>query len=203
MKIFLDVIPDICIEKVESVSTGDTSCQGVKYENNQPQTIFRQRTALKRIGTPLKNNRGYVCHLCGEKRRNRSQLYSHYSVAHYKEELMSLIDRKTLLCQFCGLQRNNIKQLIPHFGSVHDKVEDYLPPQFHHPTSRDVRKNSVKTSKDKENYCDIRNIFDSDDFENSDGSDDSDDSDYVVADPPRKYFTRRSAKGSERQNGDE
>ena len=49
---------------------------------------------------------------------------------------MSLIDKETLQCQFCGFQRNKIDVLTVHIGSVHDKVEDFLPAEFHLPRSR-------------------------------------------------------------------
>ena len=80
----------------------------------------------------------FQCHLCGANRISRSQLYAHYSTSHYKEELMSLIDRENLQCQICGWKRNKMQLLIPHVGSVHDKVEDYLPAQFHLPRSKPV-----------------------------------------------------------------
>ena len=49
---------------------------------------------------------------------------------------MSLIDKETLQCQICGFQRNKIEVLIPHLGTAHDKVEEFLPLQFHLPRSK-------------------------------------------------------------------
>ena len=166
MKIFPDVISDISIEKVGSVSTGDkerqkrkcTKLEGDENQNHQPQKVKKittreLRISLKRIdlvhpsdGSPLNKIRGYFCHLCGGKKNSRSELYCHYSMLHYKEELMSLIDRETLQCQFCGYRRKNIQLLIPHLGSAHNKVEDFLPAKFHHPPSSRGRKYSKISS---------------------------------------------------------
>ena len=52
---------------------------------------------------------------------------------------MSLIDRENLQCQLCGFQRNKVELLIPHLGSAHDKLEDFLPIQFHLPRSKPVK----------------------------------------------------------------
>merc|ERR1719238_1687693 len=49
---------------------------------------------------------------------------------------MSLIDKETLQCQFCGFQRKKIEVLVTHLGSVHDKLQDFLPLQFHLPKSK-------------------------------------------------------------------
>merc|ERR1712062_285630 len=91
-----------------------------------------------------------ICHLCRRGSKSRSQLYNHYSITHYKKELMSLIDKKTLKCQFCEYQRNKIDLLIPHIGTKHGKVEKYLPPKFHLPRSRSARKFSKTSSASRQ-----------------------------------------------------
>ena len=90
-----------------------------------------------------------ICRLCEDQKKSRSELYNHYSMVHYKEDLVSLIDRKTLRCQFCEVQRNKIDTLVRHLGSVHDKVEDFLPPEFHLPRSSARRYSQKSTSPDE------------------------------------------------------
>ena len=117
-----------------------------------------------------------ICRLCEDQKKSRSELYNHYSMVHYKEDLVSLIDRKTLRCQFCEVQRNKIDTLVRHLGSVHDKVEDFLPPEFHLPRSSARRYSQKSTSPDELSQTagtsvnsidpdlrNIRDIFDSDD----------------------------------------
>ena len=59
-------------------------------------------------------------------------MYSHYSLSHYTEDLAQLIDQNTMVCPYCGLKKNN---LIKHIGSAHNKVENFLPVEFHLPRS--------------------------------------------------------------------
>ena len=99
----------------------------------------------------------FQCHLCGEKKISRSQLYTHYSTAHYKEELMSLVDRESLQCPFCGWKRNKMELLIPHLGSAHDRVEDYLPPQFHLPRSKAKKYSKISSVSKTKTTHDLQN----------------------------------------------
>ena len=62
---------------------------------------------------------------------NRSKLYEHYSVVHYKDEILQLIgkSRKCFKCEkpFHKEMRHNII----HVGITHSLVERFLPEQYH------------------------------------------------------------------------
>ena len=103
---------------------------------NEEKYKSKRRSRKNSVNSCLEESKMIPCHICGKKFQSRSELYNHYSITHYKEELRSLVDRENLQCQFCGFQRNKIDVLTVHIGSVHDKVEDFLPAEFHLPRSR-------------------------------------------------------------------
>ena len=135
--------------KKKEVSSADSLLDPEK-ENQEEKNRSKRRSrkdSFKSSQEASLVRSGFNCHLCRRKKMCRSRLYNHYSIAHYKEELMSLIDKESLQCPFpfCGWKRNNIDMLILHLGAAHDKVEDFLPLQFHLPRSK-ARKYSKTSS---------------------------------------------------------
>ena len=61
-----------------------------------------------------------------EGRVSRSELYRHYAVKHFGEQLKSEYGNLTV-CPICGIEIKIWNQMKLHVGQVHDKVEKYLP----------------------------------------------------------------------------
>ena len=85
-----------------------------------------------------KNNASYAlqCRLCERQVvfKTRRHLYSHYSNIHYKEKLQSFVcpDKKNG-CTICGKEFSSKQYLINHIGVSHNKLEDFIPSNFHVP----------------------------------------------------------------------
>lgn len=88
---------------------------------------------------PESNQKVKNCHLCPYQNTMRSQMYIHYSLYHYRENLAQHIDQNTMECPYCEMKKNKIykgeQALIMHIGSAHNKIENYLPVEFHLPRS--------------------------------------------------------------------
>ena len=62
-----------------------------------------------------------------EGRVSRSELYRHYAVKHFSQELRSEYG-DLVLCPICGMKKkSSMCYFLSHLGQVHDKVENYLP----------------------------------------------------------------------------
>ena len=62
-----------------------------------------------------------------EGRVSRSELYRHYAVKHFSQELRSEYG-ELVLCPICGMKKkSSMCYFLSHLGQVHDKVENYLP----------------------------------------------------------------------------
>ena len=119
-----DMDEDKLADKKRGVRVGKKSLKkaapGKKYLTKKP-----PREMIPESNQKVKN-----CHLCPYQNIKRSQMYSHYSLSHYREDLAQLIDQKTMECPYCGLKKNN---LIRHIGSAHNIVGNFLPVEFHLP----------------------------------------------------------------------
>ena len=79
---------------------------------------------------------------------SRSELYRHYAIKHFREQLKSEYG-DLASCPICGTEKNGPWEVRMHLGQVHDKVENYLPEEAKIPNvfQRNLRKHaSMKTS---------------------------------------------------------
>jgi len=134
-------------------------------------------------------NRKYLeCHICHLSRKDRTNLYRHYALQHFRREIKEYIGENTLECRICRKTISTQENLIAHIGSVHRKVEDFLPEAYRITVSRQAEKDTpeettetmnpdnterekstvkVKDRKSTEKIKDIRSVFDdSDDSDN-------------------------------------
>ena len=106
------------------------------------------RTEQKAV--PFKIVRGRIvdfrCHICGvlpqPKKANWSNLYDHYAVHHYKDELRGLYPSDKG-CPFCPSKRKGA-QLRRHIGQVHRAVEQFLPEEFRLPVKEEGKTSLVE-----------------------------------------------------------
>ena len=80
------------------------------------------------------------CGLCDKRpnRPRRSDLYCHYSTAHFSESLKQFINVEKKSCNICGKKIRDMFQLLNHVGVVHGKVEQFLDPAFHIPKRQKI-----------------------------------------------------------------
>ena len=134
------------------------------------------------------NQKYLECHICHLSRKNRSGLYSHYALKHFRREIKKDVGENTLECRHCSKIFSSLDNLIAHIGSVHSKVEDFLPEAYRVTVARRAEKDTpeettetvnpvntekenstvkVKDGKSTEKMKDIRSVFDdSDDSDN-------------------------------------
>ena len=134
------------------------------------------------------NQKYLECHICHLSRKNRSGLYSHYALKHFRREIKKDVGENTLECRHCRKTLSRQEELITHIGSVHRKVEDFLPEAYRVTVSRQAERDTpeeitetvnpvnterekstvkVKDGKPTEKMKDIRSVFDeSDDSDN-------------------------------------
>jgi len=88
----------------------------------------------------------FKCQLCKEVKTypTRSHLYEHYSTCHYFEELTTIVSDSDV-CPICFKNVPNKNGLLRHIGSTHDKVELFLPTEFHLKRSNQSAKRKSKT----------------------------------------------------------
>ena len=84
--------------------------------------------------------RKFECHICNSQQVSRTNLYSHYALGHFREEMKGAVGESGKDCHHCGKTFSTQDQLICHMGSTHNKVEDYLPQNYHIPKSKRGRK---------------------------------------------------------------
>ena len=91
----------------------------------------------------------FRCHICNEflaASSNRSAIYKHFALKHFRDELHATIKNKTE-CPFCPKAlTTNVSDNIKHVGVSHSKVEDYLPKLHHIPS---LKKKSGKDAIEK------------------------------------------------------
>ena len=75
---------------------------------------------------------------CTEQAHGKYALYRHYCNcnAHFKEELLRLIDGRQENCPYCGLKFQRSNNAVGHVGYVHHKLEDFLPKHLHIKSNR-------------------------------------------------------------------
>ena len=93
----------------------------------------------------------YTCYICkSHSSLNRYQLYAHYSIKHFREELVERIDDRTScdLCKkaFTKVKNDNIK----HLGVSHSLVDQFIPKQYQVPKKHCRFPNDPDTSFDSE-----------------------------------------------------
>jgi len=81
------------------------------------------------------NTNPLQCHLCPSKRINRSKLYFHYALSHFRQQILPLIDQSNMMCTICGLKKTKLATLVGHVGSVHNIVEGFLSEEHRLPRS--------------------------------------------------------------------
>ena len=99
---------------------------------------------------PFRIVRGRVvdfrCHICGvlpqPSKANWSNLYDHYAVHHYKDELRELYPNDEG-CPFCPSKRKGA-QLRRHIGQKHRAVEQFLPSEFRLSVTGEARTSLVE-----------------------------------------------------------
>jgi len=74
----------------------------------------------------------FRCYICKKLPRagmaNRSELYRHYSLYHFKQELIKQFGHLTI-CPKCGAKKKPLGGMADHMGQVHDEVDKLLPPE--------------------------------------------------------------------------
>jgi len=83
----------------------------------------------------------YMCYICKIFPRpgsyNRSELYRHYALVHYAQDMKKDYLKKYSFpcpCPFCpegSARMLEGKDIVNHIGQVHAKVEEYLPAEYH------------------------------------------------------------------------
>ena len=83
---------------------------------------------------PKKMPPSFKCQLCKEETKifsSRGDLYGHYSLCHYREDIMTFVSESDLACPICFKCMPEISGLLKHVGGAHDKVELFLPKEYH------------------------------------------------------------------------
>merc|ERR1712179_755292 len=103
-----------------------------RRESNKPEPVD-----LDEVTEEMKKFMCYICKIFPRPGSyNRSELYRHYALVHYAQDM-----RKDYLakysfpcpCPFCPEPARMLegKDIVNHIGQVHSKVEDYLPAEYH------------------------------------------------------------------------
>jgi len=103
-----------------------------RRESNKPEPVD-----LEEVTEEMKKFMCYICKIFPRPGSyNRSELYRHYALVHYAQDM-----RKDYLakysfpcpCPFCPEPARMLegKDIVNHIGQVHSKVEDYLPAEYH------------------------------------------------------------------------
>ena len=130
----------------DSLSTSESNPSNEDVENNvcvniehikidkvriRPEDPVKDRerlTLVKDGGNSYKildsNNTCKICHRSFGS--NEYKLLRHYSVDHFKEEMLKYVKEDDLKCQFCGLLCADLNILVGHIGPNHHKIEEYL-----------------------------------------------------------------------------
>ena len=99
----------------------------------------------------------YNCHLCQAEFKLRKSLYEHYSLSHFKQELLT-IGRNTSArsCHICGKHFKLENKKIRHLGVTHDLV-DYFLEEKHQIAKKFNRPIDMSDPSDKKFPCGLCN----------------------------------------------
>ena len=100
---------------------------------------------VKTNETKIRKTSGtFKCHQCKMGFHTRSLLYQHYSMVHYKSKLRSLLGSNKSKCPYCSKSFKSSVHLLAHIGGKHEKIEAFLPEEYH--LSKVRRRRDTKTS---------------------------------------------------------
>ena len=123
--------------KVEEVSAPLTKRTVYKNLNTKTKRDGKRKKAL------LQSVSKFDCGLCEDRSfKRRNDLYRHYCLSHYKDQLRQFIEEERDRCKLCSVVLQSQPNLIRHVGVSHGKVDSFLPPH--------LRISGVKTEDPKE-----------------------------------------------------
>jgi len=103
-----------------------------RRESNKPEPVD-----LEEVTEEMKKFMCYICKIFPRPGSyNRSELYRHYALVHYAQDMRKDYLEKYSFpcpCPFCPEPARMLegKDIVNHIGQVHSKVEDYLPAEYH------------------------------------------------------------------------
>merc|ERR1711915_53483 len=113
----------------------------------------RPEIDLDEVAEELKK---FMCYMCKIFPRpgsyNRSELYRHYALVHFQQQLKKDYQEKYSFpcpCPFCpkdSARTIDNRDIANHIGQVHGKVEDYLPEEYHLSGSAKRKSTSISYS---------------------------------------------------------
>ena len=84
------------------------------------------------------------CKMCQDPETydTRSKLYYHYSLHHYRDQLLNVVSvgKDVATCLNCKKEFNHINKAIIHAGTVHGLTDTFLPIQYRVPESSNKKK---------------------------------------------------------------
>ena len=103
------------------VEMGFSSDKGIKpLKHLETLTKKRKRIAL-------------ICGFCKREFKNRSEMYRHYSIVHYRKMILQKVGNPENKCPICEVRYQNSLCLLNHYGRAHNMVEQFLPEKYHVP----------------------------------------------------------------------
>ena len=125
----------------------------LKIKPEDPVKERERLTLVKGAGISYKvldsTNSNNDCKICHQSFGfNKYSLLRHYSVAHFKDEMLKYVVGDSLKCKFCGLLCADLDLLVGHIGSNHHKIEEYLRDDGEDTESMKCTKSSSTESPD-------------------------------------------------------
>ena len=119
-------VPKVSLTKITNKEIPSSS-QTSKSENQIKTTV----ATTTKIQMPPSTTIGTQCSICPKQCRDRSDLLAHYSILHFKGELMKqmellgYVDEKNS-CPLCTVKLRDKTSLVRHFGVVHKMVLKFV-----------------------------------------------------------------------------
>jgi hypothetical protein len=116
-----------------SISVSVLSGEGVKYNNEvDPKTSLNVKPSDQPPDFSNSPEKGYACSKCSWVGKHLCHLYGHYSIVHFRKQILERCGRKPQKCPVCGTWKNKtVAAFLRHLGVTHRLVELFLEPQFH------------------------------------------------------------------------
>jgi len=113
------------------------------------------------VDIPKKMPPSFKCQLCPKKKTfsRRGNLYEHYSLCHYREDIMTIVSENDLACPICFKNMPDMNGLVRHVGGAHDKVELFLPKEYHIKRGKPAVKLKSKISQKKQSCQKNKEIY--------------------------------------------